>query len=270
MRALLLAAMVIGTPLAGVASYVGTGELFALAWDAWDAAMAGAGLAIPAGPGAVFSNPAALARERGFAVSSTLGDTFGGASASALAANFTWLGLGGVRLNAGEGGASLLHEGAALGLGVPVTGQFSLGGRLRVLHLVLPEEQLGWSVDLAGLYRGEVAAAVVVDALTARAPTPGEGWPATFSLGLAFPLGLGDHLSGWVALAATGIGEESLAARLGMELWVGGLGVRFGLSPEALAMGASAGWRDFRLNLVAKLSAGLSAAFAATLIFRWG
>ncbi|RLE28402.1 hypothetical protein DRJ54_06615 [Candidatus Acetothermia bacterium] len=270
MKTSLVLLVLVAISLAGVGEFVYTGELFSLGLDAWDLAMAGAGLAIPYGPGKVFSNPAALAGGDSLVVGSTLGSGFGQTSTSAIAAQLAWLGVGGVRLSASDDGTALLHEGAALALGVPVSGLFSLGGRMRVLHLVLPAEYTGWAVDVAALYRGEVAAAVLIDALLASAPTPGEDWSTSVSLGIALPLALGDLLSGWVAFAATGIGEDSASARLGIELWVGGLGLRAGISPEAAALGVSAGWRNFQLDLAVELNAALSAAFAASLIVRLG
>ena len=262
--------LVLGLGVLGLGSYVGTGELFSLGLDAWDAGMAGAGLALASGPGALLANPAGLAGETRLQLSSTFGSTFGQASASTAAVSLAWLGVGGVRLSLPpDGGTPFLQEGALLGVGIPISPDFSIGARGRLLHLVYPEEHTGWALDLAALYRGPVSAALVVEGALAKAPTPVEEWPPSLSLGLAFQLPLGDQLSGHLALAATGIGADAPTLRLGAELWVGELGLRCGLSPELAAVGVSAGWRNFRLNLAVKLSTALSASFFATLIVRF-
>ncbi len=263
--------LVMGLGVLGLGSYVGTGELFSLGLDAWDAGMAGAGLALAAGPGALFLNPAGLAGETGLQLWSTFGSTFGQASTSTVAVSLAWLGVGGLRLSLPpDGGTPFLHEGALLGVGIPISPGFSIGARGRLLHLVHPGEHTGWALDVAALYRGPVSAALMVEGAVAQAPTPGEEWPSSLSLGLAFQVLGSDRLSAQVALAATGIGAEAATLRLGGELWVGELGLRCGLSPDLVAIGVSAGWRNFRLNLAVELSAALSAAFFATLIVRFG
>jgi len=263
--------LVMGLGVLGLGSYVGTGELFSLGLDAWDVGMAGSGLALAAGPGALFLNPAGLAGGTGLQLCSTFGSTFGQASASTAAVSLAWLGVGGVRLSIPpDGGTPFLHEGALLGVGIPVGPGFSLGARGRLLHLVYPEEHAGWALDLAALYRGVISAALVVEGALAQAPTPGEEWPPSLSLGLAFQLLQSDRLSARLALAATGFGAAAPTLRLGGELWLGELGLRCGLSPDLAAIGVSAGWRNFRLNLAVELSAALSASFFATLIVRFG
>lgn len=270
-KAMLISFLAVALATSGLGTYVATGELFRLGADAWDVGLGGAGLALASGPGAVFSCPAGLAWGEGLVISSTLGSSFDGLPASGMAAKLAWLGLGAVRLSAtDEGGNPFLQEGAAVGLGVPLGEALALGGRLRLLHPVLPEEHMGWSLDFAVQWRGSISAGLVVEAVVAQAPVPGEDWPLSASVGLALPLPLGEEIHGQLALAATGIGEESPAMRLGGELWVGTLGMALGLSPEALTVGVSAGWRDFRLNVALELSPGLSTAFLATLIVRLG
>lgn len=170
--------LVLGLGVLGLGSYVGTEELFSLGLDAWDAGMAGTGLALASGPGALLANPAGLAGETGLQLSSTFGSTFGQASASTAAVSLAWLGVGGVRLSLPpDGGTPFLQEGALLGVGIPISPDFSIGARGRLLHLVYPEEHTGWALDLAALYRGPVSAALVAGGALAKAPTPGRSGP---------------------------------------------------------------------------------------------
>ena len=246
--------------------HVGMGTLFELGWDAWDVGMAGAGLALASGPGALFTNPAGIAWGNGLEVLCSSSDLFGVASVSSLSASVPGFGIGGIVLDSGpiDEGLRYRAEGAVAALGIPVSENFALGGRVRVLRHVLPKEGIGWAGDLAASLRGPLSIGVVVEGLMARAPVSGESWPPSVSFGLALPLPLGEPLAGALAGAVTGLGEV-VAFSLGAELWAQGLGVRVGYSGEKLACAVSVGWEAFRLSLATELHATIPASFKASL-----
>ena len=246
--------------------HVGVGTLFELGWDAWDVGMAGAGLALASGPGAVFTNPAGIAWGGGLQALCSSSDLFGVASVSSLSASVPGFGIGGIVLDSGpiDEGLRYRAEGAVAALGIPVSENFALGGRVRVLRHVLPKEGIGWAMDLGASLRGPLSIGVGVEGLVARAPVPGESWPPSVSFGLALPLPLGEPLAGALAGAVTGLGEV-VAFSLGAELWAQGLGVRVGYSGEKLACAVSVGWGAFRLSLATELHAALPASFKASL-----
>jgi len=260
--------LVAALAIAGAGSTVGTGDLLALGIDAWESSLAGAGLAL-GNPGA-FNNPAALAWSQGLKVSSTLGTAFGQVPITAASLEASHLALGGVRLASSENGADYLEEGGAAVLGLPLGGSLGLGLRLDVLHRSLPREGLGWAVDAAVLYRGPFAAAGAVNAILARSPVPGEDWSSSFSLGLGFPLELGEGIRAWVAAAAWGIGTPAAAGAIGAELRAGNLGARLGLSQDSLSLGILVAWGGFQLSLAAQLNPALSACYRATLAIEFG
>lgn len=246
----------VGLGLLAGAGHVGVGTTFRLGLDAWDLALVGAALALPqGGPGAVFLNPAGLAYQGGLSALSSYGGQFAVASVSSLAVAIPWLGLGGVVVSSEpeDGGVAYHSEGAALGVGVPVAPGFALGGRLKVLHPVLPEEGWGWAVDLAALIQGPVYFGILVEGLLSQPATPGEEWPVSASLGLGLDLPLPPPVVSRLALVVTGLGEDTPSGGLGVELWAGELGLRAGITSDTLAVGASLGWGMFRLHLAALL-----------------
>ena len=246
--------------------HVGVGTLFELGWDAWDVGMAGAGLALASGPGALFTNPAGIAWGNGLEVLCSSSDLFGVASVSSLSASVPGFGIGGIVLDSGpiDEGLRYRAEGAVAALGIPVSENFALGGRVRVLRHVLPQEGIGWAGDLAASLRGPLSIGVVVEGLVARAPVSGESWPPSVSFGLALPLPLGEPLTGALAGAVTRLGEV-VAFSLGAELWAQGLGIRVGCSGEKLACAVSVGWEAFRLSLATELHATIPTSFKASL-----
>jgi len=259
--------VLLSATLCGLAEgFVGVGTVFSLGWDAWDVGMAGAGLALASGPGALFTNPAGIAWRGGLQVLCSSSDLFGVASVSSLVASIPGLSLGAVILDSGpiDEGLRYRAEGGAAALSIPVSENFALGGRVRMLRHVFPKEEIGWAIDLGALVRGPVAIGVVVEGLGARAPVPEESWPPSVSLGLALPLPLQEPLTGTLAAAVTGLGEEPTFS-LGAELWAQGLGVRAGHSGEKLACAVSVGWGAFRLSLATEVHATLPASFKASL-----
>ncbi|HEC63298.1 MAG TPA: hypothetical protein ENI38_02765 [Candidatus Acetothermia bacterium] len=122
-----------------------------------------------------------------------------------------------------------------------------------MLHPVAPEEGWGWSVDLAALIQGPVYFGMLVEGLLSQPATPDEDWPLSASLGLALDLPLPSPLASRLGLAVSGLGEDAPQWGLGVELWAGELGLRAGITSDALALGAAFGWGMFRLHLAAWL-----------------
>ena len=246
---------------------LGTGAVFSLGGDARDLGLAGAGVALADGPGALFTNPAALAWLRGLNVLSAYSDQFGAAGASSLAIAAAGFGFGGVMLDSGPITEELSYrvEGFAVGLGLPLASDLALGGRVRVLHHVFPKEALGWAWDLAFIWRGPVSLGALVEGLLSQPAFPGEEWPRSVSVGAALPLPLSSPLAGSVAFAATGLGAEAPVIRLGVELWAGGLGIRGGFAGGALTFGFSVKWGALDLGWAAEIHPALPTAFEISL-----
>ncbi|MBC7097603.1 hypothetical protein H5T52_00530 [Candidatus Bipolaricaulota bacterium] len=251
--------------LPALGGYVGVGTIFELGWDAWDVGMAGAGLALAEGPGALFTNPAGIAWEDGIILLGSSSGLYGAATSSSVAACLPGVGLGGIILDSGpiDEGLRYRVEGAAAALSIPLSEALALGGRARVLRHVLPQEETGWAVDLAVMLRGPLSLAALAEGLVSQAPVPEETWPPSLSLGVAMALPLPEPLTGALGAAVRGLGEEPLLS-LGAQLWAKELGIRAGYCGEKFTCGLSVGWGSLRLSLATELHATLPPSFKAS------
>jgi len=253
----------------------GMGIVFDLGGGARAAGMGGAALGLSDDASCLLQNPAGLARLEDWAVGSSYRRQFGAAGHGTVSVAGPWLGAGIVTLGSGaiEPGLSYLVGGATAALGLPLTGTLAVGARGRLQHTLAPAAATGWAFDLAVLWRGPVSVGLLWEGVWTRDVVQRTGyrevWPRRLGLGLAVPLPLRAPLQGVVAADLTEIASAPPRPSLGIELWIGSLGLRAGIRASAVSLGAGVRWGTLQLDWATILHHALGNSFLGTLTVRF-
>ncbi len=235
---------------------------FALGRSARSFALFGVDLALPDAP----ANPGALAFFPKWSVFSTYARPFGVVHVWALSLGGPGLSADAVLLDAGEIGPDLGYRVWAFqGAGALRLGPLGFGGRLRFLRPTAPEGSFGLAVDAGVFWQGPVHVGFLSGAIYSQ--FPGEPWPPTFSVALAWPL----EFSGFsVILGAAFLDFPVLPTwAFAAEARFGPLSLRGGLHGLSLNLGGGLTFSPFSLDWVFTLHPNLPLSFRVSFALRW-
>jgi len=247
----------------GLVGFAGSLEIpFALGRSARSFALFGVDVALPDATG----NPGALAFFPKWSIFSTYARPFGVVHVWALSLGGPGLSADVVLLDAGEIGPDVRYRVWAFqGAGALRLGSLGFGGRLRFLRPTDPEGSFGLAVDAGVFWQGPVYAGFVSEAIFAE--FPGEPWPPSFSLALAWPL----KFSGFsVMLGAAFLDFPVLPTwAFGAEARFGSLSLRGGLHGVSLNLGGGLEFPPFSLDWVFTLHPDLPLSFRVSFALEW-
>jgi hypothetical protein len=235
---------------------------FALGRSARSFALFGVDLALPDAT----ANPGALAFFPQWSVFSTYARPFGVVHVWAISFGGPGLSADAVLLDAGGIGPDLHYRVWAFqGAGALRLGPLGLGGRARFLRPTDPEGSLGLALDAGIFWQGLVYAGLVWEGVYAQ--FPGEPWPPSFSLALAWPL----EFSGFSAIfGAAFLDFPALPTwAFAAEARVGPLSLRGGLHGASLNLGGGLVFPPFALDWVFTLHPDLPLSFRVSFALEW-
>ena len=235
---------------------------FALGRSARGFALFGVDLALPDAT----ANPGALAFFANWTLFSTYARPFGVVHVWALSVGGPGLSADAVLLDAGEIGPDLRYQVWAFqGAGALRLGPLGFGGRLRLLRPTDPEWAFGLALDAGIFWRGPICVGFVSEAVYSQ--FPGEPWPPTFSLALAWPLDFSDFS---LLLGAAFLDFPVLPAwAFAAEARFGPLSLRGGLHGVSLNLGGGLEFSPFALDWAFTLHPDLPLSFRVSFALRW-
>lgn len=212
------------------------------------------------------ANPAALNFSEGWSATSTYAAPFGLVQVWAFSLAGPRVFGEAVVVDGGDIGPDLgwrvwaIQAGGGLRLG-----PWGLGARLRLLRPIRPKEALGWSVDLGLFWPGPLSLGAVARAVLSS--YPGESWPTTFSVALAFPLdflGISGFFGG-ALLDLPVLPRWSVAVEANFSQF----SLRGSLGPSAANLGGGLSLPWFALDWTFTLHPDLPLSFRVSFTLRW-
>jgi hypothetical protein len=222
--------------------------IFAIGTSARALGLGGAYCALSDDEGAVFHNPAGLARLNGIGISSMFVQEFGGVAYGTAAVALPYVGFAAAFLDSGaiptsSGTTRYSSQGISASLGFPF-GPLGFGARWRFFRVSSPTSGRGWAIDPALLLDAEgVRIGLLYEGLLS-APVeyssgPSEAFERSLTLGAALTLDPIDDVRWNASFQASRLFSASAALAFGLEAWIAGVGARIGFDGTGPTFGLS-------------------------------
>ena len=261
-----------------VADYSNVGDLMQFGVSARATGLGGAFFPLADDATAAFYNPAGLGWVNRISLTSYVSRRFDAITYGAVGITLPYIGAVLMRLDSGliptpAGGFSYVSQGGVIGVGVAL-GPVGIGARFKLITIYSPYAAVGWAIDPALLVVTDVVRVgiVVNNAYSRPVVLPDattEAWPLTVDAGVALRAGTGNRVNWDATFTASDLFTAAMRIAAGVEVWVGGLGIRTGWNTSGLSLGLSVRFPSMRIDFAYTEHAHLGGSYDASVTFNF-
>ncbi|MBI1742173.1 hypothetical protein HYR54_03795 [Candidatus Acetothermia bacterium] len=260
--------------------------IFELETSARVAGLGGAFLALSDDESAAYYNPAGLAFVSTRGVAALYSQLFGVVDYLAVGGVFASVGFQVIRLdtsdmpennafgNPTDQNADYVSQAGVAAAALALGKQLSLGGRVKVYQTSSGDwNGFGWAGDAAILFRwAGFSVGAVMENLVQQAikynQGPDQAWPRDLRVGGAYSLDF-RPLQVILLIDETHLLTQKMHTHIGLEAWVHGIGLRLGYNGLSITAGASAYFKNFRLDWAYAIHPQLPTSYVMTVTYRF-